>query len=258
MNSISRLAFAFLIISALIPIPLLSIADETVKNPNTENVSELQEMFDFIGDSKKISVSVESNFDVVQSSGQIIEFGGTSHWQIKRPNKVRVDLKDRDGNERTFYFNGNKITLYDKDQNVYAEVSKKGNIDQAFDYYMDELDMPLPLAELFSKDHPFDLKKDVKSSKYLGNSTINGVSCNDLAFRSEDIDMQIWISQQKNPLPQRFVITYTDSPGKPQYRAQFKNWDLSPNLPDSLFEFKPPEGAEKIKFIPIKKNKGVN
>ena len=206
-------------------------------------------------DSKKISVSVESNFDAVQNSGQMIEFGTVSDWYIKRPNKVRVEVKDRDGNEKSFYFDGNTITFYDKYQNVYAQVNKIGDIDQAFDYYMDELDMPLPLAELFSKDHPFNLKKDIKSSTYLGSSTINGVSCDDIAYRTEDIDLQVWIAQQKNPLPQRFVITYNSSPGKPQYRAQFKNWDLSPNVPDSLFEFKPPEGAEKIKFIPIKKNK---
>ena len=113
--------------------------------------------------------------------------------------------------------------------------------------------MPLPLAELFSKDHPFDLKKDIKSSTYLGNSTINGVSSDDLAFRTENIDLQVWIADQKDPLPQRFVITYNNSPGKPQYRAQFNKWDLSPELPDSLFEFTPPKDSEKIEFVPIKK-----
>jgi len=258
MNITSRIAFLLILISAFFPISLLSNAEESSKSSNAENINDLQKVFDFIGDSKKISVSVESNYDTVQKSGQLIEFGAITYWYIKRPNKVRVEIKNRDGNERNFYFNGSTITLYDKDQNVYAEVNKKGNIDQAFDYYMDELDMPLPLAELFSKDHPFDLKKDITSSTYLGNSTINGILCDDLAYRTKDIDMQIWIEQKKNPLPQRFVITYNNSPGKPQYRAQFKNWDLSPKVPDSLFEFKPPKDAEKIQFVPKINKWGVN
>jgi len=254
MNIISRIAFIFILMYAFFTIPILLNAEETNKNTNAENINELQNMFDFIGESKKISVSVESNYDVIQKSGQSIEFGAISYWHIKRPNKVRIDIKNRDGNERNFYFDGNTITLYDKDQNVYAEVNKKGSIDQAFDYYMDELDMPLPLAELFSKEHPFNLKQKITSSTFLGDSTINGYLCDDLAYRTEDIDMQIWIQQQKNPLPQRFVITYNNSPGKPQYRAQFKNWDLSPKVPDSLFKFKPPKDAEKIQFSPrIKK-----
>jgi len=257
MNITPRIAFLLILISAFFPISLLSNAEETYKNSNTENINELQKTFDFIGDSRKISVTVESNYDVIQKSGQIIEFGTISYWYIKRPNKVRIDIKNRDGNERNFYFDGNTITLYDKDQNVYAEVNKKGNIDQAFDYYMDVLHMPLPLAELFSKDHPFDLKQEITSSTYLGNSTVNGISCDDLAYRTDDIDMQIWIEKQKNPLPQRFVLTYNNSPGKPQYRAQFKNWDLSPKVPDSLFKFKPPKDAEKIQFSPGIKKWGV-
>lgn len=255
MIAISRMTLTLTLLFSLFTVPLLSFAEAPEQNSNAENINELLEMLDFIGDSKKISVSVESNYDAVQNTGQILEFGAVSDWYIKRPNKVRVDIKLRDGNEKNFYFDGNTITFYDKGQNVYAQVNKKGNIDQAFDYYMDELDMPLPLAELFSKDHPFDLKKDIKSSTYLGNSTINGVSCDDLAYRSEDIDFQVWIAEQKDPLPQRFVITYNNSPGKPQYRAQFNNWDLSTKIPDSLFEFKPPEDAEKIQFVPIKKNK---
>ncbi len=254
MNITSRIAFVLILISSVLTISLLLNAEETNKDSNTENINELLKTFDFIGDTKKISVSVESSYDAVQKSGQSIEFGAISNWHIKRPNKVRIDIKNRDGNERNFYFDGNTITLYDKDQNVYAEVNKKGSIDQAFDYYMDELDMPLPLAELFSKDHPFDLKKSITSSTFLGDSTINGYLCDDLAYRTEDIDMQIWIQQQKNPLPHRFVLTYNNSPGKPQYRAQFKNWDLSPKVPDSLFKFKPPKDAEKIQFSPrIKK-----
>ena len=92
MNITSRIAFVLILISSMLTISLLSNAEETDNDSNTENINELLKTFDFIGDTKKISVSVESSYDAVQKSGQIIEFGATSNWHIKRPNKVRIDI----------------------------------------------------------------------------------------------------------------------------------------------------------------------
>jgi hypothetical protein len=69
-----------------------------------------------------------------------------------------------------------------------------------------------------------------------------------VAFRTEDIDVQMWIENSDRPLPQRFVITYRDAEGSPQFSAQLMNWDLKPKTPDSLFTYKPPKGAERIPF----------
>lgn len=248
MKQLSRLALLLFLITVSVSASVQTVAEEETKDTNKENIAAFQKMLDFVGDTKKLSVKVQSSYDAVQSSGQLLEFGAVSTWHIKRPDKVRVDVVLRDGNERHFYFDGSSITLYDKDQNVYAVVEKKGNIDQAFDYFIDELGMPLPLAELFSEDHPFSLKEDIKSSTFLGESTISGASCDEYAFRSEEIDLQLWIEQGENPLPKRFVITYTDAEGQPQYRAQFSEWNLEAQVPDSLFEFTAPEDAEKIRY----------
>ena len=251
MTSLKRIAFIVSLFLALGITPQNSISQEVdSQNIDSESIADLQQMFDFLGESETISVTAESNYDARQKSGQLIEFGAVSKWYIKRPSHVRVDIENRDGTERSFYFDGNSITLYDKSQNVYATVIKKGNLDQAFDYYMDKLDMPMPLAELFSEKHPFDINKSVISSMNVGESKINGFACNDLAFRTKEVDLQVWIEQGKRPLPQRMIITYKGSPGNPQYRARFSDWNLSPKLKDSLFEFKPPKDVEKIKFSP--------
>jgi hypothetical protein len=44
------------------------------------------------------------------------------------------------------------------------------------------------------------------------------------------------------------VITYKKAEGQPQFWAQFSDWNLSPDIPDSLFVFTPPEGAAKFAF----------
>ena len=39
-------------------------------------------------------------------------------------------------------------------------------------------------------------------------------------------------------------------PVGPQFRAEFSDWNLSPEVTDSMLAFTPPEGAEKIAFLP--------
>ncbi len=224
-----------------------SAAQDKTQDPNAENVEAFQKMLDFVGETNKLTVTINSSYDVRQASGQLLEFGGVSTWYIQRPNKVRVTSKAWDGDVREFYFDGTTITFYNREHNVYATAEKPGTIDQAFDYFLDVLDMPLPLAELFSEDHPFNLNDEIKSSMYLGESTIDGVKCNEYAFRSDEIDLQLWI-KQKDPLPKRFVITYTNAAGEPQYRSQFTDWNLSADTPESMFNFTPPKDAEKIQF----------
>jgi len=46
------------------------------------------------------------------------------------------------------------------------------------------------------------------------------------------------------------VITYEHEEGRPQFRARFDGWDLSPKASDGVFAFEPPKGAERIAFAP--------
>ena len=55
---------------------------------------------------------------------------------------------------------------------------------------------------------------------------------------------------EAEPLPRRLVITYKHADGRPQFWAQFSEWNLAPEVPDTLFVFTPPAGAVKIAFAP--------
>ena len=48
------------------------------------------------------------------------------------------------------------------------------------------------------------------------------------------------------PLPRKLLIAYKNEPGVPRYTSRMSAWDLSPGLGDAIFEFEPPEGAERI------------
>jgi hypothetical protein len=76
------------------------------------------------------------------------------------------------------------------------------------------------------------------------------VPCDHLAARTpQGVDFQVWIAQGDQPVPRRIVITYRGETGQPQFWADLSDWNLAPDVSDSLFAFTPPNGAERIQFL---------
>jgi hypothetical protein len=211
-------------------------------------IATLQRMAHFLSQAQRFSVRAEIDFDVVQESGEKLEFGETRQIVIRRPDRARVDITKRDGATSGFIFDGQEITVFNTKENVYATAARPGTLDEAIDYFINDLDMRFPLAELFSSKLAETLQDKVRASYYVEQARMEGVPCDHLAFRGDHADMQLWVAQGDQPLPSRMVITYKDAAGQPQFRAQLTGWNLSPDIPGSLFVFTPPTGAAKIEF----------
>lgn len=214
-----------------------------------EAVALLKRSAEFISRASRFQVIAEIGFDVVQDSGRKIEFGGRRQSTVRRPDRLRVDFTPRVGPSGSVFFNGQDLTVHIGSDNIYAQVARPGGIDQAVHYLSDTLDVPMPLSDFFVGDSAEVLTEGIEAAYYVDEATIAGVPTDHLAFSNDEVDFQIWIAQRDEPLPQRVVITYKLALGHPQFWAQFLKWDLSPEAPDSLFEFEPPEGAERLPFM---------
>ena len=105
---------------------------------------------------------------------------------------------------------------------------------------------PAPLHDFLSSNFYTNVKDNLRSGFYVEEEKIGKRTCHHLAFRTNVVDVQIWIEDGDRPLPCSVVITYKQEEASPQFWAQFHDWDLSPKTPDRLFEYTAPEGAEKL------------
>lgn len=224
--------------------------------PTDQNKSEQQamavvnRMAKFLSQAQRFSVTVDIGFDAVQDSGQKIEFGETRKILLSRPDHLRIDTAKRNGAEDEVIFDGKDITVFNPKENVYATEAKPGTVDEAIAYFVNDLGMRLPLAELVNSNLAKMLPQRVREAAYVEKSSIGGVPCDHIALRGEQADMQLWIAEGDKPLPQRVVITYKREDGRPQFWANLTEWNLSPKVRNSMFTFTPPEGAVKIAFSP--------
>ena len=88
--------------------------------------------------------------------------------------------------------------------------------------------------------------EDVYDSKDLGSGVINGTECDFLAFRQDEVDLQIWIAQGDSPYPCKYVLTSRLVADGPQYSVEFRNWSAGEKAVKDDFAFQNSTNAEKI------------
>lgn len=192
-------------------------------------------------------VTVDMSYDAVQPDGQAIEFGAERRIALRRPDHARLDAVDRGGAKRTMTYDGKQIALADTTDGLYATTAHEGDFESMLAHLYEEFGIPTPLGEFLSRNL-LEYLEASESVLYVDEQTLDGVACDHLAFRNETNGLQIWVPTSGEPLPRRIVITYEQAPGRPQFRASLRDWQLGAKLDDSLFAFEPDPDAERIYF----------
>ena len=93
---------------------------------------------------------------------------------------------------------------------------------------------------------------EVTDVKDLGSGVIGGRECDHLAFRTADVDWQIWIAQGDAPVPLPLRDHLEGNvPGAPQYQLDVRDWRTAIKSPADDFAFKAPADAKKVELKDI-------
>jgi len=224
-------------------------------DPQVEEV--LKAMEQTLTNASQFAFTAEVTLDELHPSGIKIQRAGRRTMALRRPDRIVTDVEGDFGN-RSAWYDGKSISVLDKVHHTYAVLDVASNpsnpsnpsgpsdIDAALDFLADTYDIVLPLADFIRTDVHESLFTGASFGLYVGLTRVDGVTCHQVALANEFIEWQVWIHAEGDPLPVKFAITYTDEPGEPQFVARFVSWNLSPELPDEVFRFSPPEDAKKI------------
>ena len=127
-----------------------------------------------------------------------------------------------------------------------AAEAATGAVDHLIDELRNTYDRPLPAADLLLSNAYDELMLDVVDVKDLGSGVIDGVECDFLAFRKQEVDWQIWIAHGDRPYPCRYVITSKGIAQGPQYSIQIRDWKTGDEIAADDFSFKNPTKAKQV------------
>jgi hypothetical protein len=202
-------------------------------------------MSDYLANQSAISFEFDSNLEVVTKQGQKLGLASSGTVTLNRPDRIRATRTGGFANVEMI-FDGKTLTLIGKAANLYAQVEAPGTIDKLVDELRNKYHKPVPAADLLMSNPYGQLMPLVVDVKDLGSGVIRGIECDHLAFRTKEVDWQIWIAQGDRPYPCRYAIASTKVKGTPQYTIDVRGWKAGTEVASAGFGAAIPAGAKKL------------
>lgn len=218
-----------------------------LSNVDTEAVDKLEYALDHLSNLKQFKVEVQSTLEDLDGNGHRVDYEMASKVALNRPNKLRAE-QHGGSYDQTFYYNGESITMYHSKENVYATGPAPDNIDEMFHFARDTYGIGAPVSDLLYSNAYELLSYEVNYAVVVNIEMIGEVLCDHLLFSRPGVDFQIWVAKDGAPLPYKYVVTDTSTPELLSYTIVMRNWNTAPKITKKEFDFKPPQGAYKIKF----------
>ncbi|WP_434733196.1 DUF2092 domain-containing protein [Rhizobium sp. YTUHZ044] len=204
----------------------------------------LKKMSDFLTAQRTISFTYQSSLEAVTPAFEKLQFVSSGTVNLTRPDKLRVT---RTGGfaDIDVSFDGSSLTVHGKNLDAYAKIDGKGSLDDLIDRLM-TAGVEAPGADLLSSNVYGELMSDVTEAKHISSAFVDGVECEYLAFRTPEIDWQIWIQTGAQPIPRRYVITSKHVVQAPQYMLEISDFKSGADVAAVSYNIEIPGSAKTV------------
>jgi hypothetical protein len=211
----------------------------------------LRQMSDHLAGLKAFSVTTDVSTELILRNGQKIQLTASGAALFDRERGFSFMRKGRIS-DLELTFDGRRMTLYLGELNEYRTIEVEGGNDAALDEVRAAFGIEASGGIDLLYSNPYEgLLYGVESGAYYGESWIGGVKAHHLAYRAADIDWQLWVSAEGEPLPVKYVITSKWMTGAPQFSVQLHDWNSSVSVSEADVTFVPPDGAREFEASPV-------
>ncbi len=193
------------------------------------------------------SFSVNTTYDVYDENAGLVKHTGEEAVYMKFPDKMKIHFNGDKG-RRAIWYNQNSLVYYSYEKQQYSKISTPPTIIETIDTISKQYGIEFPAADYFYNSFVQDLIDTGGNLLYLGISPVEGKKCFHIAGKDRNgTGYQFWISDDDYFLPVKMVLVYGSEEHNPQYEAYYSNWEINPNIPDSMFECSLPPMTVSVK-----------
>jgi hypothetical protein len=236
-----------LFLSALLVLSNGSLHAGTTAPIDTNALALLKRMSTTLANAKAFSFRTDSILEVPHSGSQFITVVSKGFVEVERPNKIRA-VYGGDAHAFDFFYDGSSVTAVAPLEKVYSTAKAPDSIDEMLSGIHRETGIHFHSAPLLFSDSYRHLTRNLRSAVLIGPTTVRGIPCDHLAFRSTGVNWEIWISSGPVALPYRLAATFTDRPNFPRKFIDLSGWNLHPRAASSFFSFNKPKDYREVPF----------
>jgi hypothetical protein len=222
--------------------PPIAMAQEI--DPRADEV--LRAMSDYLAGLQTFSVTADASTEILMRNGAKMQLTATGDLVIDRALGFRV-VRSGPAGQTTITFDGTRVGIANEALGAHLIIPAEGSIDAAIDEVRSVLGAEVTGgADLLYADPYEGLMLEVESGTYMGEVTVGGVHAHHLLYRAADIDWQLWVRSEGDPIPVKYVITSKWVTAAPSFSVQFNDFTPGVTTAPGDFVFTPPEGSEEI------------
>jgi hypothetical protein len=138
---------------AITAIAVLGVAGLTASRADEASAKGiLKSMSDYLAGQKVISLTFDSDIEVITPELQKIQFTSSGQVLLNRPDKLRAS---RTGGyaDVELVFDGKTLSILGKDENAFTQVDAAGSVDHLIDQLRSKLGISMPGADLLFSPH---------------------------------------------------------------------------------------------------------
>ena len=159
---------------------------ETVITPDAQAV--LDRMQATFNGMKRYAVTADITRDEVLPFGYKLQNNESARMWVEAPNRLRLEVEG-DIKNRTYVYDGAQLTMFAPDLNVYAETAAPDTLGELVRILLDA-GVEMPLIDMLYQGNAGNLTDDVRVGLVVGESQVDGVATDHLAFRQAEVDWQ--------------------------------------------------------------------
>lgn len=241
-NQAGARLLATLAIPVFLAFPVWS--QEPAVDPEAEQV--LRAMSDYMAGQRMFSLTADASTEVLLRDGRKVQLTATSDMIVDREKGLRVERQGALGGT-LFVFDGDEVSIASEREGVYLTLPASGGIDGALDEVRSALGTEVAGGADLLYANPYDgLMLNVQSGHYMGKAWVGGVLTDHLSYRAADIDWQLWVRSDGDPVPVKYVITSKWVTAAPQFSVQISDFQTMTETASDTFAFNPTAGARQI------------
>jgi hypothetical protein len=204
----------------------------------------LSRMSNEIANLQQFRIDGDAYADARLDAGLIHENSTQATMRVSKPDSVRITNRTAE-DTKELYFTSNELTIYTQSKNFYGQTQFPEETTNGLEYAVEELDIDVPMMDFVRGDVAERMLATATEVIYIGRSLVRDNEYEQIVIRTPEIDVQMWIATEGPPLPGKMALSAKWDGGAPR-TVVFMEWDTAPDFPDDVFDFEPPDGAQKI------------
>jgi hypothetical protein len=193
------------------------------------------------------SVTTSEVRDEIRSSGASEQVTLTRATVVRKPDRFYSVVTG--GRHNEVWYDGVGLTLVLHNEKVFAQSRAPETIDKTLDALYERYGLSTPISDYVYTSPAKALLTEKTTGGWVGRETVGEQQLEHLAFKDTGVTWEIWIPAVGDPLPQRTLTQFTENKQLRKVETTFKDWNLTPQIPQDRFSPTVPADYEGIAMV---------